>query len=67
MFEGEFLNEERWNGNGIEYYDDGGYFKGEYLNGEPWIGEGEKFNEDGILIYRGGCLGGKKVDENLIY
>ena len=61
------MNGERWNVNGIEYYDDGGYFKGEYLNGESWNREGEELNEDGILIYRGKYLEGKKVDENLIY
>ena len=66
LFEGEFLNGERWNGKGIEDYDLG-YFEGEYLNGKHWNGEGEEYNEDGILIYKGKYLEGKKVDEDLIY
>ena len=67
LFEGEFLNGKRWNGKGIEHYDDGGYFEGEYLNGKHWNGEGEEYNEEGILIYKGKYLEGKKVDESLIH
>ena len=66
MFEGEFLNGKRWNGKGIEQYDDGGYFEGEYLNGKKWNGKGEEYNEDRIMIYNGKYLEGKKVHENLI-
>ena len=35
LFEGEYLNGERWKGKGKEYYYDGAlYFEVEYLNGE---------------------------------
>ena len=60
------MNGERWNGNGIESYDNDGYFDGEYLNGKHWNGEIKEYNEDGILIYFGKYLKGKKVDESLL-
>ena len=35
VFEGEYLNGERWNGKGKEFdYDDHLAFEGEYLNGK---------------------------------
>ena len=35
IFEGEYLNGERWNGNGKEYNNNGIIiYEGEYLNGE---------------------------------
>ena len=35
IFEGEYLNNERWNGKGEEYnYNDEIIFRGEYINGK---------------------------------
>ncbi len=42
LFEGEYLNGERWNGKGIEFDVFYGYllFAGEYFNGNKWNGIG---------------------------
>ena len=59
MFEGEYLNELRWDGKGKEYYDDGELiFEGVYLNGNR-NGKGKEFNYyNGKLIFEGEYLNG---------
>ena len=50
IFIGEYLNGERWNGKGKEYYYNGKLeFEGEYLNGKRWNGKG--FNINGKLEF----------------
>ena len=41
LFEGEYLNGNKWNGKGKEYDNRGELiFEGEYLNGNKWNGKG---------------------------
>ena len=40
MYEGEYLNGQRWNGKGKEYYNGKLRFGGDYLNGKRWNGKG---------------------------
>ena len=60
IFQGEFLNGKKWNGNGKEYND---YYKlrfeGEYLNGER-NGKGKEYDWEGKLIFEGEYLNGKR-------
>ena len=58
IFEGEFLNGERWNGKGKEYVEGKLKFEGKYLNGKK-TGKGKEY-DDGKLIFEGEYLNGKK-------
>ena len=58
IFEGEYLNGERWNGKGKEYFNDKLDFEGEYLNGKR-SGKAKEYL-DGILIFEGEYLNGQK-------
>ena len=61
LFIGEYLNGEKWNGNGKEYNKDGKLlFEGEYLDRERWNGNGKEYNENGELIFEGEYLNGMR-------
>ena len=51
IFEGEYLNGQKWNDNCKEYYDNG-QFIGNYINGKR-NGEGKEYNSNGELIFEG--------------
>ena len=60
IFEGEYLNGKKWNGNLKEYNDYGNLeFEGKYLNGER-NGKGKEYNNNGKLIFEGEYLNGKR-------
>ena len=50
IFEGEYLNNERWNGKGKEYKNNELIFEGEYLNGERI---GKIYNKNGTILSGG--------------
>ena len=51
VFEGEFLEEKRWNGKGKEFFNNGKVkYEGEYLNGKKWNGKGYDFK--GTEVYQ---------------
>ena len=57
IFEGEYLNGERWKGK--EYWYNGEIlFKGEYLNGKR--SKGKEYNYEEELLFEGEYLNGKK-------
>ena len=59
LFEGEFLNDQRWNGSGkILDLNDEIQFEGNYLNGK-WNGKGKEYNGK-ELIFEGEFLDGKR-------
>ena len=62
MFEGEYLDEERWNGKGREYNLVGiiMLFKGEYLEGKKLNGKIYEHDDNGDLV--GEHLKGKYVN-----
>ena len=46
LFEGEYLNGKRWNGNGKEYHRNFEIkFEGKYLNGKRLIEKGKEYEE----------------------
>jgi len=60
IFEGEYLNGEKWNGKIKDYHNNGKLeFEGEYLNGKR-NGLGKEYNYDGKLQFEGIYLNGKK-------
>ena len=65
MFEGEYLNCERFNGKGKEYfsYPDKLLFEGEYYNGKPWNGKINNYDLNGNLALKfeliNGIINGK--------
>ena len=62
IFEGEYLNGERWNGYGVEYDDNDKeklIFVGEYINGKQ-NGEIKEYYFDGKLEIEGEYLNGKR-------
>ena len=59
IIEGGLINNKR-NGKGIEYYDNGNIlYDGEYKNGK-WNGRGYEYYSDGDLKYEGEYLNGKR-------
>ena len=61
LFEGEYLNGERWNGKGIEFDVFYGYllFAGEYFNGNKWNGIGNEYKNFKVISFK--YLNGKKI------
>jgi len=61
IFEGEYLNGERWKGKGYIYddYRKRLLFEGEYLNGKK-NGKGKEYNKYGGLVYEGEYLNGER-------
>ena len=59
VYEGKFLNGERYDGIIEEYYEDKLFFVAKLLNGEI-NGEVKEFNKNGDLIFEGEYLNGKK-------
>ena len=61
VFEGEYLNGERWIGKGKEFclYLDQLMFEGEYLNGKR-NGKCLEYDGNGNLIFEGEYLNGKR-------
>ena len=59
IFEGEYLNGEKWNGKGKEYKYDKLIFEGEYLNRKRH-GKGKEYDDKSNLIFEGEYLNGKK-------
>ena len=64
VFKGEYLNGDRWNGEGIEYNVNGYIeFQGEYLNGKRWNGTETEYDwEDGEILSEEILLNGIKVE-----
>jgi len=52
QFDGEYLNDKRWNGNGMEFDINGNLvFDGKYLNGNRWEGAIIEYDlDDGEII-----------------
>ena len=65
VFEGEFLNGERWNGKGKECYEGELLFEGEYLEGKRWNGKGKEYDDNDNLIFEGEYLKGEKYYKSL--
>ena len=59
IFEGEYLNGERWNGKGQEYEDERFIFDGEYLNGKKWKGKYKDYINISRIILEGEYLNGE--------
>ena len=74
LYEGDYLNGQRYNGKGIEYDDKGELlYKGEYQKGTKSKGYGKKYNLNRFFIYEGEIVNelsnGKgiacNIDENI--
>ena len=51
LFEGEYLNDKKWTGNGKEYYRNNKLkFEGEYLKGKKW--NGKEYDIKNNIIYQ---------------
>ena len=61
VFEGEYLNGDKWNGKRKEYYNGKLRFEGEYSNGKR-NGKGKEY-DDGKLIFDGEYLDGERVKD----
>ena len=53
LFEGEYLNNQKWKGKMKSYNEDKLVFEGEYLNGKIWSGKGKEFNYRKIIDFEG--------------
>ena len=58
IFEGEYLNDEKWNGKGKEY-------EGEYLNRERWNGKLKEYDYEGKLMFKENILMDQKMIKEL--
>ena len=67
-FEGEYLNDKRWNGKYIEYdFGDCQILnEGEYLSGKK-NGKGKEYDFDGKLVFEGEYLNGERNGKGKIY
>ena len=60
LFEGEYLNKDRWKGKYKEYHNNKLVFEGDYLKGIIWNGKGVNYNYNGDKIFEGEYLNGEK-------
>ena len=66
LFEGEYLDGNRWNGKGIEYNENYDFqFEWEYLNGKKWNGVIIEYDlDDNSIIFNGNIFEGEKIENN---
>jgi len=60
LFEGEYLDENKWKGKIKKYDKDELIFEGEYLNGKIWSGKGKEIEPLVNIIFEGEYINGKK-------
>ena len=64
-YEGEFMND-KFEGNGKEYFEDGGYYIGEFKN-DFKNGKGIEYDKDGNIIYDGDYINNKQEGKGKYY
>ena len=74
IYEGDYLDGEKWNGKGKKYEDDNFIFEGEFLNGKQWNGIGKEYYIFDKVSFEGEYKNGKKwngkgydIDGNISY